>query len=264
MTTKQVIVRWGLAELAGLLEELGIEHPFVVASDRWSHLEIPASGRWREVPTDRIGEVAEAARGSDGLLAVGGGSAIDLAKAVSSATSLRLVSVPTTYSGAEWTRSFPIRDRVRRVIGRSLSVVLVDGQDLEARKTLLEGAMHGGLALAAAGLGLAHAMAQVVGGSYGLHHGAANTLCLPPVLRFNETAARAEIASFGHALGANDPAARVEELARLSGHGRLRDIGVPEDALREVAEATASQPGALANPRSASPQQIFDLFRSIW
>src|SRR5262249_4629982 len=84
---------------------------------RWSHLELPAAGRWSEVPTDRIGDVAEAARRSDGLLAVGGGSAIDLAKAVSSATDLRLVSVPTTYSGAEGTRSFPIRDRARRVRG---------------------------------------------------------------------------------------------------------------------------------------------------
>ena len=40
--------------------------------------------------------------GADALLAVGGGSAIDTAKAASAATGLPLVSVPTTYSGAEW------------------------------------------------------------------------------------------------------------------------------------------------------------------
>jgi alcohol dehydrogenase class IV len=76
--------------------------------------------------------------------------------------------------------------------------------------------------------------------------------------------AGAEIARFGEALGASDPAGRCEELARLSGYGRLRDLGVPEDGLREVAELTASRPGALANPRPASPQQILELFRSIW
>ncbi len=324
MHRNEVIVRWGLAELPGLLEEAGMKRPFTVASDRWSHLDLPRAGRWREVPTNRIGEIADAARGSDGLLAIGGGSALDVAKAVSSATGLRVVSVPTTYSGAEWTLSFPIRDEARRVtgggsgahlagivyepqltldlpraesggtamnalahcaealyaagrnatgdehalegarlIGKSLPLVLSDGHDLGARKSLLEGGMHSGIALAA-GLGLAHAMAQAVGGRYGLHHGAANALCLPPALRFNDTVAGAEIARFGEALGASDPAARCEELARLSGYGRLRDLGVPEDGLREVAELTASRPGALANPRQASPQQILDLFRSIW
>jgi maleylacetate reductase len=57
----------------------------------------------------------EAAQGSDGILAVGGGSAIDTAKAVSARTELLVVSVPTTYSGAEWTPSFGIRDEERRV-----------------------------------------------------------------------------------------------------------------------------------------------------
>jgi maleylacetate reductase len=325
MSAHELIVRWGIVELPGLLAELGMQQPFVIASDRWSHLEIAAGRRWREVPIDRIDDVAEAARGSDGLIAIGGGSAIDLAKAVSSVTNMRVVSIPTTYSGAEWTLAFPIRDRARRVtgggtdahlagilyepqltlqlprgesggtainalahcaealyttgrnanarvhsllgarlIGQSLPLVLADGNDIEARTTLLEGGMHGGLALASAGLGLAHAMAQVVGGRYGLHHGAANALCLPPALRFNEPEARAEIASFGDALGASDPAARVEELARLAGHWRLRDLGVPEDGLRQVAEQTVGRPGALANPRSVSPQQVLELFRSIW
>ena len=36
---------------------------------------------------------------------LGGGSAIDTAKAVSGQSGLPVVSVPTTYSGAEWTRS---------------------------------------------------------------------------------------------------------------------------------------------------------------
>jgi maleylacetate reductase len=320
-----VIVRWGLEELPGVLREVGIERPFLVATERWSHLDLPATGRWSEVPTDRIAEVAAGAEGSDGLLAVGGGSAIDLAKALSAATGLGLVSVPTTYSGAEWTNFFGVRDHSRRMkgggagarpagivyepkltlelpraqsggtalnalahcaealyvagrnmtgdehalegarlIGESLPAVLADGKDLEARTTLLRGAMHGGAALAAAGLGLAHAMAQAVGGRYGIPHGAANGLCLPPVLRFNEPVAAAEIARFGQALSSENPPARSEELSRLSGYERLRDLGVPGDELREVAEATAVRSGALANPRPASPAEILELFLSIW
>lgn len=325
MHTNDVIVRWGLAELSGLLEDVGIKHPFVVASNRWSRLDLGGTGRWRDVPTDRIDDVANSTRASDGILVVGGGSAIDLAKAVSSATGLRVVSVPATYAGAEWTPSFGIRNHARRVSGggsgahlagivyepeltldlpreesggtamnalahcaealyvagrnatsdqhafegarliaESLPRVLSDGHDLASRRTLFEGAMHGGMALAMAGLGLAHAMAQAVGGLYGISHGAANALCLAPALRFNEPVTEAEIARFGYALGVHDPAARCEQLARMSGYGRLRDIGVPEDELPNVAEVTASRPGARANPRPASSQQILDLFRSIW
>ena len=320
-----MIVRWGLEELPGLLGELGIARPFLVASERWSHLDLPADGRWSEVPTDRIDELAAAAGGSDGILAVGGGSAIDLAKALSATTGLPVVSVPTTYSGAEWTTFFGVRDPSRRMkgggggahlggivydpqlmlelpraesggtamnalahcaealyvaghnpagdeqalegarlIGEYLPRVLADGSDLDARTGLLRGAMHAGAAMAAAGLGLGHAMAQAVGGRYGIPHGAANALCLPPALRFNQPVAAAEIERFGEALGADDAAARAEELSRLAGYERLRDLGVPDDELDEVAEATAVRAGALANPRPASPAEIAELFRSIW
>ena len=52
-----------------------------------------------------------------GSLAVGGGSAIDTAKAASAATGLPLVSVPTTYSGAEWAPSYGVRTPDRRIVG---------------------------------------------------------------------------------------------------------------------------------------------------
>ena len=38
-----MIVRWGLEELPGLLDELGIARPFLIASDRWSWLDLPAA-----------------------------------------------------------------------------------------------------------------------------------------------------------------------------------------------------------------------------
>ena len=320
-----MIVRWGLGELGPLLGELGIERPFLVASERWSGLELPSAGRWDEVPSDRVPEAAAAAAAADGLLAVGGGSAIDLAKAVSASTGLRVVSVPTTYSGSEWTTFFGVRDPDRRMkgggagahlagivyepeltlglsrdqsggtalnalahsaealyvagrnqegdehalegarlIAASLPRVLEHGDDLGARTTLLRGAMEAGAALGSAGLGLGHAMAQALGGRFGIPHGAANALTLPPALRFNAPVAAAEIARFGEALGADDPPGRVEELARASGFERLRDLGVPEDELDEVAEATAVRAGAKNNPRPASPAEIAELLRAIW
>ena len=319
-----MIVRWGLEELPGLLEELGIDRSFLVASPRWS-APVEVAGTWSEVPSDRIQDAAAAASGADGIVALGGGSAIDLAKAISVETGLPLVSVPTTYSGAEWTPSFGIRDHGKQMkgggsganlagivyepkltldlpaaetVGTSLNAlahaaealyvrgrndegdrealagaalisdwlpkVVENGRDLEARRKLLEGAMHAGAALAAAGLGLGHAMAQALGGRYGLPHGAMNAIVLPPALRFNEPVAAGEIARFGEAMGTDDPVDRVEELARLGGYERLRAFGVPEDELEGVAEAIGVRPGARANPRPATPAAIEELLRSVW
>jgi len=303
-----VLVRWGLEELPGLLDDVGIERPFLVAGRRWDGLAIPATARWTEVPSDRI----EVPREVDGILAVGGGSTIDTAKAASAASSLPLVSVPTTYSGAEWTAFFGVRTPERRQVGggsgarlagivydaeltldlpraesggtalnalahcvealypgelevarrgasgidRWLPLVLEDGRDLEARTHLLEAASEAGQALAAHGLYLAHAMAQALGGRYGLPHGAMNALCLPPAMRFNaETVPRAMTAV---------PVERVEELARLAGFERLRDFGIPAEELDDVAVVAAGRPGARANPRPAPPAEIAELLRSIW
>ena len=54
---------------------------------------------------------------ADVLVPLGGGSTIDTAKAVSAETGLPVVSIPTTYSGAEWTPFFGVRDAERRQRG---------------------------------------------------------------------------------------------------------------------------------------------------
>ena len=311
-----MIVRWGLDELPGLAGE----RPFVVASPRWRQV-LDAAERWEEVPSHRI----EVPDGVDTIVAIGGGSAIDTGKAASAASGLPLVSVPTTYSGAEWTSFFGVRDPERRSrgggAGADLHAIVYDPQltlglpvpetvgtslnalahaaealyvrerteasdrdalegarliaewlprvvrrpdDLEARTGLLRGACHAGAALGGATFAVGHALAQALGGRYGAPHGALNALTLPPALRFNEPVAAAAIARFGDAIGSDDPPAKVEELARLGGFERLRDLGIPEDAATEVAEAAAARPAAKSNPREVTAADAEALIRSIW
>jgi alcohol dehydrogenase class IV len=69
---------------------------------------------------------------------------------------------------------------------------------------------------------------------------------------------------FGEALEADDAATRVEELAALAGATRLRELGVPEGDLGELAEAAAQRPGNHANPRPATAAEIEELLRSVW
>jgi maleylacetate reductase len=73
--------------------------------------------------------VAEAGRAAardnkaDGLIAVGGGSAIGLAKAIALETSLPILAIPTTYSGSEATPIIGMTDGERKITGRDVKVV---------------------------------------------------------------------------------------------------------------------------------------------
>jgi len=315
-----VIVRWGLDALQGVCDDAGVEWPpLLVASPRWN-IPLPRGPvpRWSEVPSERVEEAAAQAEG--GVIAIGGGSAIDLGKAVSASADVPLVSVPTTYSGAEWTTFYGVRDPERkmrgggagahprgivydpdltldlprettvgtamnalahcaealyveghnedadahalagaRLIGEWLPRVVDSPHDREARTELLRGACHGGAALGGSGLALAHAMAQAIGGRYGLPHGTLNGICLAPALRWNEQWAPDAVQRFRAAAGRD-----VEELAALGGETRLRELGVPEEDLPELAESAASRPGNRANPRPATPAEIEELLRSVF
>jgi maleylacetate reductase len=320
-----VIVRWGSAALVGeVCDELGVRSPLVVAGPRWDGLELPvqAAARWSEVPSVQVEEAADLAR--DGVVAVGGGSAIDLGKAISAAARVPLVSVPTTYSGAEWTPYFGVRDPQRRMrgggsgarnagivydvgltvglpraetVGTAMNalahcaealyahghnpetdVVALEGaqlvseflprvvdkpDDRDLRTELLRGACHGGAALAGSMLALAHAMAQAVGGKYGLPHGTLNGICLPAALRYNAHYAPAAVRAFGEAVG-GDGAQRVEELTALGDVTRLSELGVPEADLPELAASAAQRGGNQANPHPATPAEIEQLLRSVY
>jgi maleylacetate reductase len=305
-----LIVRWGLAKLPEVLQG---RRTFLLATPRWD-APVDVVGRWSDLPTDQEIDVDDA----EVLLALGGGSTIDTGKATSARTELPLVSVPTTYSGAECTNFFGVRDSDRRLRGggrgsrneaivydvdltmdlprdvsggtalnalaHSAEALYVQGRDPEAdpvalegaelisaalpqvlehpddrdaRTTLLQGAARAGEALGRSGLALGHAMAQAIGGTYGLPHGALNAICLPPALRFNESFVPRELLD-------GKAADRAEELARLAGFTSLGALGVPEDDLPGLAAATAQRPGALANPRTASAEDVLELLRSVY
>jgi alcohol dehydrogenase class IV len=152
-----------------------------------------------------------------------------------------------------------------RLIAEWLPRVVAAPDDRTARTELLRGACHGGAALAGSMLALAHAMAQAIGGTYGLPHGTLNGICLPPALRFNTAFAPDAVARFGEAVGApGDPAGRVETLAALAGPTTLRELGVPEGDLPALAADAAGRGGNLANPKPASPDEIERLLREVY
>ena len=84
----------------------------------------------------------------------------------------------------------PIADglalQAMRLIARHLPRAVAEPQRQgRARADAASPPTSPGMAFNSTGVGLVHAMAHVVGARHGVHHGTANAICLPHVIRFN-------------------------------------------------------------------------------
>jgi len=162
-----------------------------------------------------------------------------------------------------------------RLIRDNLERAVADPADEEARGNMLVAA---NLAIAPTGVGatgITHSMSHPCGARYGVPHGVANAINLPPVIEFN-AAAGEEVAGRFRAVGdllgvdaardgAIGPALAtwVRELRdRLGLPGRLSHVGVPERAIPQLAEDAMGEASTLVNPRDASGEEFVELFRT--
>ncbi|MFI6247473.1 maleylacetate reductase [Streptomyces sp. NPDC051016] len=162
----RVVFREGaLADLPAETDRLGLTRVMAIAGPRHAARVTELLGP-RQVAVVRDArmhvplEQAEAARarcaeaGADGLVAVGGGSATGLAKAVALTLRIPVVAVPTTYSGSELTRVWGLTENGVKRTGRDPAVapstVLYD--------PALFASLPAGLAVPSAFNALAHAV----------------------------------------------------------------------------------------------------------
>ncbi len=109
-----VIVRWGLDELPGVLASSGSSGRCSSRAARWDALELPR-GRRAGTRSRRTG--SRCREGVDGDPRGRRRQRDRHGKAASAESGLPLVSVPTTYSGSEWTPFFGVRDPDKRMVG---------------------------------------------------------------------------------------------------------------------------------------------------
>ncbi len=118
-----------LQKLSEEAERLALRRPVVIVSPRLAVRVARVVGlapvatltnAVMHVPVDVAqAAVATAVRESaDGLLAVGGGSAVGLAKAIARDTGLPIVAVPTTYSGSEMTSIWGMTENGEKHTGK--------------------------------------------------------------------------------------------------------------------------------------------------
>jgi aldehyde dehydrogenase (NAD+) len=164
-----------------------------------------------------------------------------------------------------------------RLITEFLPTAVKNGADIVARGQMLIAATLGGAAFSNAQVGLVHAIAHVIGARHGVHHGTANAIAMPHVIRFNndEIADRYRLVAEAMGVdvrGMSDEAAgfaaatAIAEFVRASGlPTRLRDVGVPETDLAACAETAMSDGSIVYNAKPImAPGEVLGVLKAAW
>jgi maleylacetate reductase len=151
-----------------------------------------------------------------------------------------------------------------RALARALPAVVSEPDHIEARSDALYGAWLAGSALGSASMGLHHKLCHTLGGSFNLPHAEVHTIILPHATAYNRAAAPEAMKTIAAALGAEDAAQGLYDLAKSLGAPlALSEIGMPEDGLDKAAQLASDSP--YRNPRpveyAAVRQLLEDAYR---
>ena len=147
-----------------------------------------------------------------------------------------------------------------------------NGEDLEARGSLLVAANLAGTAFSHSMVGCVHGMAHATGALYHVPHGIANAILLTHGMEYNFDEIKEKLTKLAPFMGIEISGLSVEDSAakaieavrsltvRLNEMGalplRLRDVGVPEEGLPELAEYAVNDGTSWFNPREVVAEEI--------
>ncbi|MBB3184932.1 alcohol dehydrogenase class IV [Halomonas fontilapidosi] len=148
-------------------------------------------------------------------------------------------------------------------LARSLPTIASNPTDATARSDALYGAWLCGACLGSVGMSLHHKLCHTLGGSFDLPHAETHTIVLPHAVAYNAEAAPEAMSRIARALGTEDAAAGLYDLARAVGAPlALRDIGLNEDDIDRATEIATANP--YWNPRDIEPDGIHRLLRDAY
>ncbi len=154
-----------------------------------------------------------------------------------------------------------------RLVKDWLPAAVEDGGNLVARAHMLAAASMGATAFQK-GLGAIHSLSHPIGAIYDTHHGLTNAVVMPYVLAFNRPAVAGKMERLAAWLGLAQPSFEAVQdwilglRSALSIPHSLREIGVGDDRVEEIAEMAAVDPTAPTNPLPLDPQNLRAMMES--
>ncbi len=177
------------------------------------------------------------------------------------------------FTGLQWS---PYSDALAlgavQLIFSNIKKAAADGSDIDARSALQAASNMAGIAFSHSMVGCVHAMAHTLGGICHVPHGDANAILLPYGMEYNLDTVYEKYAKLAPFIGipqsgqsSYETAETVieavkklmKELNGITGLPfRLRDAGVSEDLLPEIAEGTAIDGSVFYNPKEVTAEEI--------
>lgn len=150
-------------------------------------------------------------------------------------------------------------ERLSRAFARALN----DAGDEAALAEMLLGAHLAGVAIELSMLGAAHACVNPLTARFGVTHGIGVGLLLPHVIRFNAAGGENPYAALE--ADAERLAAMIDAALGAAGvPRRLSELGVPREALPELATEAARQWTAGFNPRVVDADALRAIYEAAW
>ncbi|MDP2853956.1 MAG: iron-containing alcohol dehydrogenase [Smithellaceae bacterium] len=163
------------------------------------------------------------------------------------------------------------------LIAENLRTCVHDGKNIAARERMLLGSLYAGIGLANAGVTAVHSLSYPLGGKYGVGHGLANTMLLPPVMAFNLPGALEKFADVADAMGECTEGLPAREAAYLAVDAvealiedcgvdsSIRDFGVEEKDFPALADIAMTVARPLENnPRKMTKEDMIAIYAEAY
>lgn len=164
--------------------------------------------------------------------------------------------------GAVTALASPVPSLAAADAARRLALALPEEGEPD-RDELALAALLSGYAIDANWYGLHHVMSQTLVRETGAGHGPANAAMLPVTAAALRRRRPEQFAAVEDAMGL-EPEAVARRFARLAGAERLRDLGIPKDALPALAAAAGQRAELALTPPPAGPRELEELYREAW
>ncbi len=148
-------------------------------------------------------------------------------------------------------------------------------KDIEALEGMSIACLEAGMAFSNAILGAVHALAHPLGGLFDIHHGLANSLLLPVVIRENLEHVPAKFAKIARALGAETRTRSIDDVAQEVPHQveqligelelptRLSQVGVDGADIPRLAQMAEADICMLTNPHCYRQSEIEAMYSEV-
>jgi alcohol dehydrogenase class IV len=201
--------------------------------------------------------------------------AVHTPPALTAATGMTAMAraVESLYSGKRHPMSTALALHAVRLLRDALPRSIETPRDLAARAACQMACTMSGMAAINAMVSVVHAIGHIVGGRYGLQHGVSHAILLAPAMRLLLPVIGDEQSLLVDALGGSSAVTSAGTAAAelmttfvrgLPLRQQLRDLGIPDAELAEIAQLTMSDYMMANLPRPMAETEVLALLHSAW